>query len=76
MWLGPRKTTGGVSPTYWLPWRVRIALVLLDGFPSRLTLSPFSLPSIQNHVPMKEKHDQIMEWLDMPFEERPQLILG
>lgn len=25
---------------------------------------------------MKEKHDQIMEWIDLPLEERPQLIMG
>lgn len=25
---------------------------------------------------MKEKHDQIMEWIDLPLEERPQLIAG
>ena len=25
---------------------------------------------------MKEKHDQIMAWLDLPLEERPQLITG
>ncbi|KIP08617.1 hypothetical protein PHLGIDRAFT_104115 [Phlebiopsis gigantea 11061_1 CR5-6] len=30
----------------------------------------------RNNVPMKEKHDQIMEWIDLPLEKRPQLIMA
>jgi len=30
----------------------------------------------KNHVSLKEKHDQIMTWVDLPLEERPQLILA
>ncbi|KAH7920458.1 hypothetical protein BV22DRAFT_1181093 [Leucogyrophana mollusca] len=26
-------------------------------------------------VPLSEKHDQLLAWIDMPFEERPQLLL-
>jgi hypothetical protein len=25
---------------------------------------------------MKEKHDQIMAWIDLPLDKRPQLIMG
>jgi hypothetical protein len=31
---------------------------------------------IQNKVPLKEKLDQIIDWIDLPLEERPQLIMG
>jgi len=27
-------------------------------------------------VPLKEKHDQLMSWIDLPFNERPQLLMG
>lgn len=27
-------------------------------------------------MPLKEKHDQIMAWIDLPLERRPQLIMG
>ncbi|KAF8300137.1 Phosphodiest-domain-containing protein [Clavulina sp. PMI_390] len=30
----------------------------------------------KNKVPLQEKHDQIMKWIDLPFETRPQLILA
>ncbi|GJE99017.1 phosphodiesterase domain-containing protein [Phanerochaete sordida] len=30
----------------------------------------------KDHVPLKEKHDQIMEWIDLPLEKRPQLIMA
>jgi len=30
----------------------------------------------RDHVPLQEKHDKIMEWIDLPFERRPQLILA
>lgn len=25
---------------------------------------------------MKEKHDQLMDWIDLPFDQRPQLLMG
>ena len=30
----------------------------------------------QDNVPMKEKLDQILAWIDMPLETRPQFITG
>jgi len=30
----------------------------------------------RNHVSLKEKLDQIVSWIDLPFEERPQLIMA
>ena len=30
----------------------------------------------QNHVPLGEKLDQIMTWIDLPLEKRPQFISG
>lgn len=30
----------------------------------------------QDKVPLKEKLDQITAWIDLPIEERPQLIMG
>ncbi|KAH7927802.1 Phosphodiest-domain-containing protein [Leucogyrophana mollusca] len=30
----------------------------------------------RDHVPLSEKHDQLLAWIDMPFEERPQLLLA
>ncbi|CAL1712403.1 unnamed protein product [Somion occarium] len=30
----------------------------------------------RDRVPLKEKHDQIMAWIDLPLEERPQLIMA
>lgn len=31
---------------------------------------------LQNKVPLKDKLEQLLEWIDMPLETRPQLILG
>lgn len=33
-------------------------------------------PLFQNKVPLKVKLDQILHWIDLPFEKRPQLIMG
>ncbi|KAF9464150.1 Phosphodiest-domain-containing protein [Collybia nuda] len=30
----------------------------------------------EDHVPLKNKHDQIMKWIDLPLRERPQLIMA
>ena len=30
----------------------------------------------QDKVPLKEKLDQIMRWVDLPLDNRPQLIMG
>ena len=30
----------------------------------------------RDKVPLKEKLDQLMEWIDLPLELRPQLIMG
>lgn len=30
----------------------------------------------QDKVPLKEKHDQLMAWIDLPFDQRPQLLMG
>ncbi|KAI0086990.1 Phosphodiest-domain-containing protein [Irpex rosettiformis] len=50
MWPGPPETSGGVAPTYFIPWRDR--------------------------VPLEWKHDKLMEWIDLPLEQRPQLIMA
>ncbi|KAI0060321.1 Phosphodiest-domain-containing protein [Artomyces pyxidatus] len=50
MWPGPPKTKSGASPTYFVPWKDKVAL--------------------------STKLDQILDWIDMPLEERPQLILA
>lgn len=31
---------------------------------------------MKDHVPLKEKLDQILSWIDMPIETRPQFIMG
>ena len=30
----------------------------------------------KNHVPLSAKLDQILAWVDLPLEKRPQLIMG
>ena len=30
----------------------------------------------QDKVPLKWKHDKLMEWIDLPLQQRPQLIMG
>ncbi|KAF7348334.1 Type I phosphodiesterase nucleotide pyrophosphatase [Mycena sanguinolenta] len=30
----------------------------------------------KNKVPLKEKLDQLLQWIDLPFEERPQLLMA
>ncbi|KAK7690300.1 hypothetical protein QCA50_006957 [Cerrena zonata] len=41
-----------------------------------LGTSPTYFVPWRDKVPLKEKHDQIMEWIDLPLEERPQLIMA
>ncbi|KAG9015293.1 hypothetical protein FRB93_012992 [Tulasnella sp. JGI-2019a] len=36
--------------------------------------SPDYYVPFKNHVPLAWKHDRIFEWLDLPYEQRPQLI--
>ncbi|KAH9933195.1 Phosphodiest-domain-containing protein [Epithele typhae] len=48
MWPGPPKTIRGVEPTYFVPWKDKVAL--------------------------EDKLDQILSWIDLPLERRPQLI--
>ena len=31
---------------------------------------------VQDTMTLTEKHDQIMNWVDLPLEERPQLMMG
>jgi hypothetical protein len=31
---------------------------------------------MQDKIPLKVKHDQLMAWIDLPFDERPQLLMG
>lgn len=31
---------------------------------------------VQDKVPLQEKLDQILAWVDLPIDERPQLIMG
>ncbi|KAI0755226.1 Phosphodiest-domain-containing protein [Daedaleopsis nitida] len=50
MWPGPPKTSTGVAPTYFVPWR--------------------------DKVPLQEKLDQILAWIDLSIEARPQLIMA
>ena len=35
-----------------------------------------SLTGLQDKVPLSEKLDQIMAWIDLPLEQRPQFISG
>ncbi|KAK7468996.1 hypothetical protein VKT23_003492 [Stygiomarasmius scandens] len=50
MWPGPPKTNSGAEPTYFVPWKDKVALSI--------------------------KLDQIFQWIDLPFEERPQLVMA
>ena len=34
------------------------------------------MPCYQDKVPMQDKLDQILAWIDLPLEKRPQLITG
>ena len=43
----------------------------------RITLSVSVTDAVpQDKVPLQKKLDQILEWIDLPLEERPQLIMG
>ncbi|KAF9507182.1 hypothetical protein BS47DRAFT_1366794 [Hydnum rufescens UP504] len=42
---------------------------------TRNGISPTYFVPWKDHVPLQEKHDKIMEWIDLPFDVRPQLIL-
>ncbi|KAF9503081.1 hypothetical protein BS47DRAFT_1310273 [Hydnum rufescens UP504] len=43
---------------------------------TRNGISPTYFVPWKDHVPLQEKHDKIMEWIDLPFDLRPQLILA
>lgn len=49
----------------------------MEGTASTFMLQALSsLFCSKDKVPMKEKHDQIMSWIDLPLEKRPQFIMG
>ncbi|KAG5219761.1 type phosphodiesterase/nucleotide pyrophosphatase [Salix suchowensis] len=68
MWLGPTKTSSGVESTYFVPWKVSTSF--------HQYAMVWSITSPQDNVPLKEKLDQIISWVDLPLHKRPQLILG
>lgn len=41
-----------------------------------LFVTYFLIFALQNHVSLKVKLDQIVNWIDLPLEKRPQLIMG
>ncbi|KAJ3553887.1 hypothetical protein NM688_g3383 [Phlebia brevispora] len=43
---------------------------------TRTGISPTYFVPWKDKVPLKEKHDQIMTWIDLPLEKRPQFILA
>ncbi|KDQ62542.1 hypothetical protein JAAARDRAFT_122323 [Jaapia argillacea MUCL 33604] len=43
---------------------------------TRTGASPTYFIPWRDKVPLQEKHDQIMNWIDLPLEERPQLIVA
>jgi hypothetical protein len=63
---GPPKTSTGVSSTFFVPWKVSQISRGRQHF----------LSSNQDKVPLEEKLEQILTWIDLPLEKRPQLILG
>ena len=38
--------------------------------------SPTYFVPWKNKVPLSEKLDQVLKWIDLPLDERPQLIVG
>jgi type I phosphodiesterase/nucleotide pyrophosphatase len=64
---GPPQTPSGASPTYFVPWAVCTFIFGFQGFPN---------DSVQDKVSLDVKLSQILEWIDLPLSERPQLILG
>ncbi|KAH7884302.1 Phosphodiest-domain-containing protein [Phlebopus sp. FC_14] len=49
MWPGPQTTSSGISPTYYVPFK--------------MTYTP------------EDRITQVLDWIDLPIEERPRLIL-
>ncbi|KIJ54235.1 hypothetical protein M422DRAFT_153652 [Sphaerobolus stellatus SS14] len=43
---------------------------------TRSGISPTYFVPFKNHVPLNEKLDQVLAWVDLPLGERPQLILA
>jgi hypothetical protein len=69
MWPGPPKTKSGASSTYFVPWKV--------SPPNHTVIVVYTLSlGFQDKVPLSEKLDQILQWVDLPLEKRPQLIMG
>lgn len=65
IWETARRAGLITANLMWLgPWTTRTGIKSTYFVPWR------------DKVPMQEKHDQIMTWVDMPIETRPQLILG
>lgn len=69
MWPGPPKTTSGASSTYFIPWKVSIT--------NHIFIAIYTLfLDFQDKVSLSEKSSQILQWIDLPFEKRPQLVMG
>ena len=66
---GPPETQTGASSTYFVPWKVS----LVDFLYHIISIKSFLA---KDHVPLSEKLDQILAWVDLPLEKRPQLIMG
>ncbi|EJC97836.1 Phosphodiest-domain-containing protein [Fomitiporia mediterranea MF3/22] len=80
------KETTTWNPSWWFGepmWETtgRAGLIsanlMWPGPPKTMTgASPTYFKPWRDKVPLDEKLDQIMEWIDMPLEDRPQLIMA
>ncbi|KAJ7486159.1 alkaline-phosphatase-like protein [Mycena galericulata] len=48
----------------------------LEGVFEMIRIVLASISIAQDKVPLKEKLDQLVQWIDLPFEERPQLLMA
>ncbi|KAF7364928.1 Phosphodiest-domain-containing protein [Mycena venus] len=74
-WLGePMWETAGKAGIITANLMCATGQVLRKQLPAHL--QPTSFRGRQDKVPLKEKLDQLLSWIDLPFEERPQLLMA
>lgn len=84
VWNVPRKQDNEnlnfvlqARPTNYIHWRKAYLLRPMEG----MSIRPYDIfvtvkSVLQDKVSLKWKHDQIMSWIDLPLERRPQFIMG
>ena len=76
-WLDAEQITPKARSSQDADWGISDVFRTLEG--KHTSSDPYTgvlTRALQDKVPLREKLDQILTWIDLPLEQRPQFIMG